>query len=137
MPILAVSFAVIYALVAVGVMLYYTAYAMRSLQPTFLIDSAAHETVDVLRARVSGLRSIAHVSSATEQSQIVGEPLVLNVETPGFVQRIQVRELMQSRVKTISWFASITRLGSMPCGRADRERVACGIVFSPSPNRAA
>ena len=93
-PILAVSFAVIYALVAVGVMLYYTAYAMRSLQPTFLIDSAAHETVDVLRARVSGLRSIAHGSSATEQSQIVGEPLVLNVETPGFVQRIQVRELM-------------------------------------------
>jgi uncharacterized membrane protein len=93
-PVLSVTFCVIYSLIAVGVMLYYTSYSMRSLQPSFLIDSAAGETVDILRKRLVRLRERPADTDAPDLRSLTGEPWNLQVEMPGFVQRVQVDRML-------------------------------------------
>lgn len=94
-PVLSVTLCVLYALASVGLMLYYTSYAMRSLQPSFLIDSAARETVDVLRRRATRRRDLPHQEHVLSGIAPEDEPAVLRCRVPGFVQQIRVQPLLE------------------------------------------
>ncbi|MGC4106538.1 MAG: DUF2254 family protein [Thermomicrobiales bacterium] len=93
-PVLSVTFCVLYSVAAVGVMLYYTSYSMRSLQPSSLIDSAARETITILGHRL--VERTRHPAGITELAVPVmeGEPWRMLVETPGFVQRVRLEQVL-------------------------------------------
>ncbi|MCO5223771.1 MAG: DUF2254 domain-containing protein [Thermomicrobiales bacterium] len=94
-PVVAVSASVAYSIVCVGVMIYYIAYGMRSLQPTFLIDSAARETITLLTHRNQLALIQRDEGQAVPLPRFDTAPDVIRVSTPGFILRNRVETLRQ------------------------------------------
>lgn len=93
-PVIAVSISVIFSLVCVGVMIYYIAYGMRSLQPTFLIDSAARETIQLLENRNAIARTQREEGERSPIPTPDGPFQEILGNTPGFVQRVRFHVLL-------------------------------------------
>lgn len=94
-PVIAVSASVLYSIVCVGVMIYYIAYGMRSLQPTFLIDSAARETITLLEQRNRLALVQRDAGQAVPLPEFDTDPDLIRVTSPGFILRNRVQTLLE------------------------------------------
>ena len=93
-PVLGVSTAILIALVSVGVLIFYIIFAMRSLEPTALINSAASETITLLE-RSRAFTPETRVSSKVVDRPPSGEvPVAIPATKPGFLQLIRFRNLL-------------------------------------------
>jgi uncharacterized membrane protein len=92
-PVLSVSVCVAISIACVGVLIFYIAYGMRSLQPTFLIDSAARETVDLLRRSLAISNQQRSVPDLRLPDIDPREAWIFQLIASGFLQRIRIGKL--------------------------------------------
>jgi uncharacterized membrane protein len=94
-PVISVSVCVLFSMVSVGVLIYYISFGMRSLQPAFLIDSAARETVNLLESRRADLSQLTDPMARNDERFPSGEGWQGRAKRAGFVQYLELPELLQ------------------------------------------
>ncbi len=93
-PVLSVSVAIVIAIASVGVLCFYIIYGMRSLEPTFLINSAAEQTRRLLQRSLSASRRARSVEQV-DTSHPPDENLVaIRAERAGYLQVLQFDHLL-------------------------------------------
>ncbi len=93
-PVLAVSVCVALSIACVGVLVYYITYGMHSLQPTFLINSAASETERLLERSRLASSKMQQGASIEGPIAVPDDARILTAATSGFIQRVRFEELL-------------------------------------------
>ena len=94
-PVLSVSACILFSFICVGVFVYYVSYGFRSLQPTFLIDSAVRETIGLLERSQRVSEGVRQVSPGAREAGSAENPHLVVAAEAGFLQRVQFNELQR------------------------------------------
>ncbi len=93
-PVLSVSMSIVLAMASVGVFIFYVIYGMRSLQPTFIIDSAARETSELLHRSLAASGADTRGGSIPIDSPDPVDVTPLCVVSSGYFQMVRFRRLL-------------------------------------------
>ncbi len=98
-PVLSVSLAIVIAIASVGVLGFYAIYGMRTLEPTFLINSAADQTRSLLRRSLIASRKARSVGSLDTDPP--PEAMVVAIRAPcaGFLQMMHFEQLLAVAIR--------------------------------------
>lgn len=98
-PVLSVSLAIIIAIASVGVLGFYAIYGMKSLEPTFLINSAADQTRSLLQRSLIASRSVRSVGSLNTDPPPDMTTAAIRATRAGFLQLMQFERLLAAAIR--------------------------------------